>query len=185
MAEDIYFEGPKGARKRYRYMGTESHGETVLALTSAERAFLGGYDYRAFYNVSVLTLETLVIKVVATKDSIVRLLGLEVLTNALTLELVSGGTEGGSFSTPVLTYASNQTSVCPVRPSGVTMSTGGTHTGGTVIESLSGAVTNQSNQAIVEDEQPLGFSAGTFYLRFVNSGNQTATATFRARWEEL
>ena len=69
----------------------------------------------------------------------------------------------------------------------VTMAYGGTHTGGTIVDvltAISGDKLQKSTAATVAEEQPVGFPAGTYYIRLINTDGATATGIFRARWEE-
>jgi hypothetical protein len=69
----------------------------------------------------------------------------------------------------------------------VTMNRGGTHTGGTVVDLLFADAGSNANKAVAagaSEESPQGFSAGTFYIKLINTDGNTATGIFRARWEE-
>ena len=69
----------------------------------------------------------------------------------------------------------------------VTMTRGGTHTGGTVVDlvtAVSGANPNKSVASSASDNLPQGFSAGTYYIKLINTDGATAQGIFRARWEE-
>ena len=69
----------------------------------------------------------------------------------------------------------------------VTITRGGTHTGGTVVDlltAISGSNPNKSISSSASEEDPHGFAAGTFYVRLTNTDGATAAGIFRARWEE-
>jgi hypothetical protein len=38
--------------------------------------------------------------------------------------------------------------------------------------------------SIANENEPLGFSFGTYYIRLINTDGVAATGVFRARWEE-
>lgn len=181
---DVLYIGPSRAQRRFRYMGDETHAEVVLSRTELERSFNSGYDFRAFYEFNISAGTTQVIKVVSTIDTVVRILAVELDAGSLSFELVNGGTEGGTFNGNITVWRSNTMTTCPERDIGVTFTTNGTHTGGTVVDKFSLAATNQTGPAYLSEDLPIGFAPGTFYLRLVNGGNQSATGIFRARWEE-
>jgi hypothetical protein len=180
--DDVLWVGPSRAQRRFKYMGDESHAEVVLALTGETRAFESGYSFFVAHEFSIPSAATRVIKIVSTVNTVVRLLQVDLQTVTLTLSLEVGGTEGGTFDQPITVRTTNQQSTVPTRSAGVTMNYGGTHTGGTVIDKYFASAEKGSEQAI-SDDLPIGFAAGTFYIHLTNTGNQTATGVFRARWE--
>lgn len=181
---DVLFVGPSIAQRRFRYMGDESHAEVVLSRDELSRAFESGYDFRAFYEFNIAGNATRVIKVVSAYNTVVRVLSIELDTGAISFELVQGGTEGGTFNGEITIYRANTMNTCPERTIGVTMTTNGTHTGGTIIDKYNVATTQQKGPTYLSEDLPIGFAPATFYLRLVNTGNQSATGIFRARWEE-
>ena len=113
--------------------------------------------------------------------------GVELDLAAIRLELVVGGTEGGTFNAPLPIFKTNTMSTASTYTPQVTMNLGGTHTGGTVVDLLtavSGPNPNKSVASSTSENLPQGFSAGTFYIRLINTDGATATGIFRARWEE-
>jgi hypothetical protein len=153
----------------------------------ANTGFLAGREARTFYEFSIATGATQVIKVVAPIDTIVQNLSLELDLAALRMELVVGGTESGTFNTALPIFKTNTMSTASAYTPQVTMNRGGTHTGGTVVDlltAISGANVNKAVASSASEEQPQGFSAGTFYIRLTNTDGATASGIFRARWEE-
>ena len=103
------------------------------------------------------------------------------------MELVIGGTEGGTFNTALPIFKTNTMSTASAYTPQVTMTRGGTHTGGTVVDLLtavSGPNPNKSVASSASENLPQGFAAGTFYIKLINTDGATATGIFRARWEE-
>lgn len=181
---DVLIHGPSNVQQRWRYMNDESHSPVVVCYTPIERAFNSGYDFRAFYEFTVLDNTEQVIKVVSTANAVVYSLQVELETQSVNLELYSGGTPGGSFSTSIAVLQSNQQNTVPPRTTTITMTTGGTHTGGTLVEKYHVDSSKHTAVTTATDDQPLGFAPGTFYIKVVNVGNGTATGIFRTRWEE-
>jgi hypothetical protein len=150
-------------------------------------AFFEGRQYFTFNEFSIAQAAVGVYKVVVTEDVIMWdffvLLGVSVAR----VEIVAGGTEGGSFSTPLPISSTNNMLRTPVRPTTLTMSYGGTHAGGTVLDLFILNSGNNLNRAVGSqggEQFPTGFPPGTYYVRITNTGNATATGLFKARWSE-
>lgn len=152
-----------------------------------QTGFFAGREFRTFYEFSIPSGQTRVIKVTAPIDTIVQTFGAELDLAELRIELRSGGTEGGTFSTAMPSLPANGMSTASGYVGQVTMSTGGTHTGGTVYDLLtlySGANAQKAVASSASENLPQGFPAGTYYISLQNTDGATATGIFRARWEE-
>lgn len=153
----------------------------------ARSCFFAGRQAFTFLQYVIDTGATQVVKVVAPVNTIVQSFGANLNIAALRIELVVGGTEGGTFNTPLpILKTNNMTTAGDYTPQ-ISMATGGTHTGGTVvnmIELLSGTPARQSVASIGGEGEPFGFAPGTFYIRLINTDGATATGIFKARWEE-
>ena len=167
---------------------TDGDGEySRLRVDTANTGFFAGREARTFYQFSIPNGQSQVIKVVSLTDTIVQNLILELDLASLRLELVVGGTEGGTFATPLPIFKTNTMSTASDYVPQVTMNRGGTHTGGTVVDvltAISGANENKSVSQTATENLPQGFAAGTFYIRLINTDGATAIGIFRARWEE-
>jgi hypothetical protein len=152
-----------------------------------QTGFFAGREARTFYEFSIASGATQVIKVVSPVDSIVQMFSVELELAEIRIELVTGGTEGGTFNTALPIFKTNTMSTASAYTPQVTMNRGGTHTGGTVVDLLtavSGANPNKSVASSASENLPQGFAAGTFYIRLINTDGATASGIFRARWEE-
>lgn len=158
-----------------------------LRVDVGQTGFFSGHEFRTFYEFSIPTGQTQVIKVVAPINTIMQTFGADLTLAELRIELRTGGTEGGTFATPLpIIPANNMTTVSGYTPQ-ITMAVGGTHTGGTVYDLLvlySGANENKATAATATEASPQGFAAGTFYITLQNTDGNTANGIFRARWEE-
>lgn len=167
---------------------TDGDGDFArLRVDAGNTAFFAGREARTFYQFSIPNRQSQVIKVVSLTDTIVQSLVLELDLASLRLELVVGGTEGGTFATPLPIFKTNTMSTASNYVPQVTMNRGGTHTGGTVVDvltAISGANENKSVSQTATENLPQGFAAGTFYIRLINTDGATAIGIFRARWEE-
>lgn len=150
-------------------------------------AFYQGRQYFAFSEFSIAQAAVGVYKVVLTEDVLMRDFFVALTVSDATVEIVSGGTEGGTFSTPLTIQSTNNMLRAPVRASTSTMSYGGTLTGGTVLDKFILISGNNLNQAVGQqggEQFPVGFPPGTYYVRITNTGSTTATGLFKARWTE-
>jgi hypothetical protein len=152
-----------------------------------QTGFFAGREARTYYEFSIASGATQVIKVVSQTDTIVQVFAVELELAEIRVELVVGGTEGGTFNTPLPIFKTNTMSTASAYTPQVTMNRGGTHTGGTVVDLLtavSGPNPNKSVASSASENLPQGFPAGTFYIRLINTDGATASGIFRARWEE-
>ncbi len=158
-----------------------------LKVTVGRSCFFAGRQRLTFYQYSIPTGETRVIKVVTAVNTLLQSFGATLNVAALRIDLVSGGTEGGTFGTELPVLPTNLMTTVGAYTSQVTLSTGGTHTGGTVLDILelkAGVPARQAIATSATETEPLGFALGTYYIRLVNTDGATATGVFKARWEE-
>ena len=158
-----------------------------LRVDVGQTSFFAGREARTFYEFSIASEATQVIKVVSATDTILQSFSVETFLAEIRTELVTGGTEGGTFTTALPIFKTNTMSTSSDYAPQVTMNRGGTHTGGTVVDllfSVSGDNANKAVSAGASEDSPQGFSAGTFYIRLTNTDGATASGIFRARWEE-
>jgi hypothetical protein len=167
---------------------TDDDGDYArMRVDVGQTGFFAGREARAFYEFSIASGATEVIKVVSPVDTILQTFGVDLDLAELRVELVSGGTEGGTFSTALPILSTNTMSSASAYTPQITMNRGGTHTGGTLLDlliAIAGEKLQKSTSIQVSENLPLGFAAGTFYIRLINTDGATATGIFRARWEE-
>jgi hypothetical protein len=167
---------------------TDDDGEYArLRVDQGQTGFFAGREGRTLYEFSIASGATEVVKIVSPVDTILQTFGVELDLAELRVELVSGGTEGGTFATALPIFKTNTMSTASTYTPQITMNRGGTHTGGTVVDlliAIAGEKTQKATSIQVSETLPLGFAAGTFYIRLINTDGATATGIFRARWEE-
>lgn len=172
-APDV-FERAKGAAGR-------------LFVEDGNSAFYEGRQYFTFRDFSIAQTATGVFKVVITEDVIMRDFFVILTVSNATVEIATGGTEGGTFNNALAIQSTNNMLRTPARASTTTITYGGTHTGGTVLDKFILISGNNLNQAIGSqggEQFPVGFPPGTYYVRITNTGNTTATGLFKSRWTE-
>jgi len=158
-----------------------------LRVDVGQTGFFAGREFRTFYEFSIASGATQVIKVVSGVDTILQMFGAELDLAELRIELRAGGAEGGTFETPLPIFKTNTMTTASNYTSQITMNVGGTHTGGTVVDLLtlvSGANPNKANSSSATEESPQGFAAETFYIVLTNTDGNNAIGIFKARWEE-
>lgn len=168
------FERAKGAAGR-------------LFVEDGNSAFYQGRQYFTFSEFSIAQAATGVYRVVLTQDVIMRDFFVQLIVSDATVEIATGGTAGGTFNNTLTIQATNNMLRTPVRASTTTMTYGGTHTGGTVLDKfilISGNNLNHATGQVGGEQFPTGFPPGTYYVRITNTGNTTATGLFKARWTE-
>jgi hypothetical protein len=167
---------------------TDSDGDYArLRVDVGETGFFAGREAYVFHEFSLATGTSEVIKVVSPVNTIVQRFVVELDIASIRLELVTGGTEGGAFSNPVPVFRSNSMTTASSYTPQVTMTFGGTHTGGTVrdlLTAISGDKLQKATSAAVTEDLPGGFPPGTYYIRIINTDGATASGIFRAHWEE-
>ena len=167
---------------------TDGDGDySRMRVDIGQTGFFAGREARTFYEFSIPSGQTQVIKVVSPTNTIVQTFSVELELAAIRLELRVGGTEGGTFNTALPIFKTNTMTEQSGYTPQVTMNRGGTHTGGTLVDLLtavSGANANKSVASSASENLPQGFAAGTFYIKLINTDGATASGIFRARWEE-
>lgn len=167
---------------------TDNDGNNArLRVDVGQTGFFAGRECYTFYKFSIETASSVVIKIVSTQDTILQIFGASLNVASLDIELMQGGTEGGTFSNSLPIFRTNEMSEAPSYTPTTTMALGGTHNGGTMLNVLqlrAGTPAEQAVEIAASNELPFGFSAGNYYIRLVNVDKATATGVFRARWEE-
>jgi hypothetical protein len=159
----------------------------VMLVEESSAAFREGRQYFAFHEFSVNGNSSTAIKVVIASDTLMRDFFVDTVSSNMSVEIVSGGTEGGSFNVPIPIFSTNNMSSAPVRPTTSVFTAGGTVTGGTTLDKFllnAGNNINQSTRQHGGEDFPVGFPAGTYYVRLTTLVNTTGIGIFKARWSE-
>lgn len=159
-------------------------GESRLQVDVGQTGFFTGREFRTFREFSIAQGATAILKFVASVDTIVQQFHVDLWTAELRVEIVTGGTHGGTFGTTIPVFPCNGMNQSYATQLAIT--TGGTHTGGTVADmfQLYAVHGNKGSAVDGSSESVLGFPAGTYYVKLQNINTVTATGVFKARWEE-
>ena len=167
---------------------TDNNGQYArLRVDVGQTGFFAGREFRVLKELSIASGATQVLKIVSPINSILYAFGVELTLSQLRVELVTGGTESGTFNSGITPFKTNQMTTASDYVHQVTFATGGSHTGGTVIDAfdiVSGSNVNKAIVQQVDESQPLGFSAGTYYIRMHNTDGATAKGFLKLRYEE-
>lgn len=158
-----------------------------LRVDVAQTGFFAGREFRAFYEFSIPTGESVVLKFSSPVNFILFKQELTVDAGGIKYTAELQGTPGGSF-TAIAPIGKNRMSVRPepYYTAQATMGYGGTLSGGTVVDVArvvtSGATAQQVTVGATADER--GLPAGDYYIRLANLSNGTSTGVYSIFWEE-
>jgi hypothetical protein len=181
-ANDILWEGPQGALIRHRSMGDNSHSTTVLSKSEQDRCFFSGRTYHSHLEFNLTAAASAFIKLVSTNDFCISHIEFEIDDSVLRLQIKNGGTESGTYSTALPIIKSNSMSNTPAVASGMTMTTGGTHSGGNVL--MLEKISATKNGALIQEDQLIGLPSGNHFVYIENVGNQSINGLIVMRWSE-
>lgn len=145
-------------------------------------------QYFMFHEFSLAAAATEVVKVVIASDTIMNAFSIKVMAGKARIEIVAGGTSGGTYNETVPIFPINGMSTATPRAATTTMTSGGTHTGGTVMDLFlvnTGDNVNQSSGITSGEDFAIGFPAGTYYIRITNTDNSTTSGLIKVLWTEL
>jgi len=161
--------------------------ESRLQVDVAQTGFFTGREFRTFKEFSISGGQVIVFKAVLPVDIILFGVDLNLVEGEAKLETVIGGTEGGTYAESIPVFPRNTMASRPA-PIYVTQSiitSGGTHTGGTVLDVLMNKTANNANFASsvgAEAQDERGVAVGTYYFRLTATG--ATRGVFKVRWEE-
>lgn len=175
------------------YTGDRLSGFERLRVDAAQTSFFEGREFRAFQELSIAAGATLVIKAVVPINIILSSAKLTLTDGWVRMATMAGGTEGGTF-TPITVFGkNNMTSRRKTYGAGdeyytsaLSVSQGGTQSGGTLLDVLLVRTSSATAQAasVADSATSRGVLAGTYYFRVQNLGSGTATGVLSFEWEE-
>jgi len=88
---------------------TDNNGQYArLRVDVGQTGFFAGREFRVLKELSIASGATQVLKIVSPIDSILYAFGVELTLSQLRVELVVGGTESGTFNSPITPFRTNQ-----------------------------------------------------------------------------
>lgn len=180
-----------------RYTSDRHSGYGRISIEEGRTAFEEGREFRIFKELNLAPSAIYVMKLVLPIDIVIYSATVEIESGQLRLSVVSGGTEGGSFSETFTRFPANGMTPGRKRRNDyngttyqptVVITAGGTLTGGTETEVVRVKANNNTNAGSTvtpSSTDARGVAPGTYYFRFQNlSGVDTLSGVFRLRWEE-
>lgn len=161
-------------------------GHPRIRVDSAQTGFWAGREFRTFYEYSVPTGQSLYVRATVGVNIVLFSTTLSLDMGNLRFSLYAGGTEGGVW-TPAPVLPKNGMTDTPAHASQVQIDTGGTHSGGTLIDVARLASETAGNRASTIGGQAFserGVPPGVYYYRLENIDGATATGVLSAHWEE-
>lgn len=160
-----------------------------LRVDTGQTGFFEGREFRSFIELNIAAGANVVLKFVSPVDFILFEQRLVVDAGSCKFTAITGGTEGGIYSTSLPIIGKNRMAsrLSPYYSPQITISTGGTITGGTVVEVVrvvaANATAQQQSVGGINDSER-GLPAGTYYLKIENIGSGAVTGTYSLTWEE-
>lgn len=160
--------------------------ERRLRVEVGQTGFWTGRHFGSVFELDMANGEIVVTKLVSTVDFLLHFLTIDLIEGEIRAEVVFGGTEGGTFDTDVDIGARNAMSFTPSYTRNVNITTGGTLTGGTVVDLFLNKVSNASGHSSLTPSAGadyIGVAAGTSYLRVTATG--AVRGILKSEWEEI
>ena len=168
---------------------SEKEGMRRVRVDVAQTGFFEGREFRTFYEFSIPSGQSVVGRFSSPIDFILFQQILQVDAGAIKLTAITGGTPGGTYNNPLPVIGKNRMSKRP-QPYYVpvsTVTTGGTITGGTIVEVVRVVSSGSTAQRATVGGQfadERGLPAGDYYIKLENISNTTAEGVYQIYWEE-
>lgn len=158
----------------------------------AQTGFFEGREFRTFYEFSIAGGTSVVLKFSCPVDFILFAQKLTVDAGSIRLSAITGATESTPFNTAMPVIGKNRMASRRKYPGGyyaaqATIASGGTITGGTVVEVVrvvSNGATAQQSTVGGQTSDERGLPAGAYYLKLEKIGLGAATGVYSLFWEE-
>lgn len=175
LSPDLYTSGTEGFRR--------------LRVDTGQTGFFEGREFRTFYELNIATGTSVYIRFTSPIDFIIFEQSLTLDSGSVRFTALTGSTPGGTYSNVLPVVGKNRmvTRKAPFYLSQITISSGGTATGGTIVELFRVTAANataQQQTVLGAASTERGLPAGTYYLRLENIGNSAATGVYTLIWEE-
>uniref|UniRef100_A0AAU6VYE6 Virion structural protein n=2 Tax=unclassified bacterial viruses TaxID=12333 RepID=A0AAU6VYE6_9VIRU len=168
---------------------SDREGFRRLRVDTGQTGFFEGREFRTFFDVSIPTATSVYIRFTSPIDFIIFEQSLTLDAGSIKFTALTGATPGGSYSNvlPVIGKNRMASRKSPFYTAQCTLASGGTATGGTIVELFRVTAANSNAQAqtvLGAASTERGLPAGTYYLRLENIGNSAATGVYSLIWEE-
>lgn len=167
-------------------------GFSRLRVDPAQTGFFEGREFRTFYEFSIPSGQSVTLKFACPVDFIMFQQALSVDAGGIRLTAITGATESTPFNTPLPVIGKNRMTSRRQYTGGYyaaqeTISSGGSVTGGTVVEAVRVVAANATSQRATvggQTSDERGLPAGSYYLKMENLHNGTTTGVYSLFWED-
>lgn len=168
---------------------SDTEGFRRLRVDAGQTGFFEGREFRTFYELNIATGTSVYIRFTSPVNFIIFEQSLTLDSGSIRFTALTGATPAGTYSTvlPVIGKNRMTTRKAPFYSAQSTVATGGTATGGTIVELfrvVAANATAQQQTVLGAASTERGLPAGTYYLRLENFGNNAATGVYTLIWEE-
>jgi hypothetical protein len=169
--------------------GSDILGAKRLRVDQGQTSFWEGKQYRSFQELDIVAGASHTIRIVTGVNTILKALSLNILTGDARMEIIGGGTAGGTFGTTLPVIRKNSMSVTPNVTSQNVLTSGGTVTGGTLLDVVhvvaAEAQGNRKEASVgANQDDERGVAPGTFFYRINALGAINVTGVINLFWEE-
>lgn len=165
---------------------SEKPGFRRFQVDVGQTGLFEGREFRTFFEYSVPSGQSVYLRATVPLNIILFSTSLTLDAGKMRMTLLAGGTEGGTWS-PVAVFPKNNMTDRPAYAGQVQIDSGGTHSGGVlldVVRMLSETAGNRSSTVGDQVADERGVDPGVYYYRLENIDGQTANGVFSAFWEE-
>lgn len=161
-----------------------------LRVDTGSTHFFKGRHYRSFRELNIASGQVLVVKAVVPVNTILLDFKVDLIKGSLRCETLSGpgAVEGGTFNDPLPVFVCNSMTEVPAPAvNQVTLTAGGTLTGGVLRDVFFAQVASQGQQQQsvgAGQDDVRGVAPATFYFKFTASGADPSQGVLHVRWEE-
>lgn len=175
LSPDLYTSSTEGFRR--------------LRVDSGQTGFFEGREFRTFYELNIASGASVYIRFTSPIDFIIFEQSLTLDSGSVRFTALSGATGGGTYSNTLPVIGKNRMASrkSPFYSAQSTIASGGTASGGSIVELFRVVAANASAQqqtVLGASSTERGLPAGTYYLRLENIGNGAATGVYSLIWEE-
>lgn len=168
---------------------SDREGFRRLRVDTGQTGFFEGREFRTFFELNIPTSTSVYLRFTSPIDFIIFEQSLTLDSGSVRFTALTGATPGGTYSTSLPVIGKNRmtTRKTPFYSPQITIETGGTATGGTIVELFRVTAANataQQQTVLGAASTERGLPAGTYYLRLENIGNSAAIGVYSLIWEE-
>lgn len=168
---------------------SDTEGYRRLRVDTGQTGFFEGREFRTFYELNIPATSSVYIRLTSPIDFVLFEQSLTLDAGSVRFTALLNATPSGTYSTALPVIGKNRMSTRkqPFYNPQITVATGGTASGGTVVELfrvVAANATAQQQTVLGASSTERGLPAGTYYIRLENIGNSAATGVYTLIWEE-